>query len=320
MSAEGGTTLITGGRGFIGRAVLSKLLAQGEEVHALTRRPPPSAEGVGVTWHRGDLADRGATRDLLASLRPDRLLHLAWYVEHGRFWEAPENLEWVSRSLHLVEAFAKAGGRRAVILGTCAEYDWSSAEQPLRELDSPQAPTTLYGACKDALRRMCDRYAANAGVAFAWGRLFFLYGPGEAPGRLVSSVARSLLAGQPVETTSGVQRRDFMHVADVAGATAALLRSGVTGPVNIASGQAVAVSEVVDRLAEAARRPDLVRRGALPDRPAEPPLLAADVTRLTEEVGYRPSIDLASGLADTLEWWRTQLAAPSDPAELDHGG
>lgn len=296
--------LVTGASGFIGLPVVAELASRGEEVHALsTHRSPPQVPGV--RWHRVDLLSQHATFDELAhELTPECLVHLAWYTDHERLWHAPENVIWVERSLQLMRAFVRHGGRRLVMLGSCAEYDWSAADGPLVESCSRVAPATLYGVTKDALRRVAHAYAKREGIEFAWGRPFFLYGPREAPGRLVPSVIRSLLAERVVATSSGGQIRDFMHVEDVAGAVVALLDSPVVGEVNIASGVGVTVGEMVGRLVQLIGRPELIRRGALPDRPGEPPLLVADVTRLQEEVGYRPRRTLADGLAATVRWWQ----------------
>ena len=84
------------------------------------------------------------------------------------------------------------------------------------EQRTPLRPATLYGAAKHALHTVAARYAEQAGFELAWGRIFFVYGPGEPDGRLVPSVGRALLAGEPVPTTRGDQVRDFMHVEDVA--------------------------------------------------------------------------------------------------------
>jgi len=296
---------VTGASGFVGLPVLERLVCAGAEVHALSTRARPP-ELPGVCWHRADLADRDEVDGLLDGIAPERLVHLAWCTEHGRFWRAPENVLWVQWSLQLVHAFVRRGGRRLLVLGTCAEYDWSSVEGPLSESASPLAPATLYGAAKDALRRVTHAYTEQEGVELAWGRLFFLYGPREAPGRLVPSVIRSLLAGEPVATGSGEQVRDFMHVEDVAGAVVALLDSPVVGAVNIASGAAVTVGELIDRIVQLLGRPELVRRGALPERAGEPRLLLADVARLRDEVGFRPHWALGDGLAASVRWWQEQ--------------
>jgi nucleoside-diphosphate-sugar epimerase len=295
--------LVTGASGFIGLPLLEQLAGAGEEVHAIsTRARPPKV--AGVCWHRVDLADGAAPAELVGQVAPERLVHLAWCTEHGRFWRSSENVLWVGRSLQLLRAFSRRGGRRAVVLGTCAEYDWSNVEGPLSERTSPLAPATPYGTAKDALRRLAVKHAEQEGMELAWGRLFFLYGPREAPGRLVPSAIRAVLAGEPIVTGSGERARDFMYVEDVASALAALLDSAVVGAVNIASGVRVTVGEVVEQIARSSGRPELARSGGLPDRPGEPPLLLADVTRLRDEVGFRPRWALADGLGASVRWWR----------------
>ena len=293
--------LVTGASGFIGRRALAPLLLAGHEVHAVARTPP-AVPPAGVAWHAADLLAPGAPAAVVGAARPTHLLHLAWYAEHGRFWTSPENVRWVEASLALLRAFADAGGERAVLAGTVAEYDWTHGL--CSESETPLIPATLYGVAKDALRRVAAAAAAEAGVTLAWGRVFFVYGPGEHPDRLVASVARALVEERPVLTSSGAQVRDFLHVEDVAGAFAALVDAAVTGPVNVASGEPVAVRDLVRALAELAGRPDLPRPGALADRPGEPPLLVADVRRLREEVGFTPRRSLEEGLRDTLASWR----------------
>lgn len=292
--------LLTGATGFVGRHAMAPLLAAGHEVHAVTTRQEPG-DGDGVAWHRADLL---SSADVVAEVAPETLLHLAWYVEPGRFWTAPENVRWVEASLALLRAFADSGGRRAVMAGTCAEYDWDAVGERCDEHRTPLRPATLYGAAKHALHGVAARYAEQAGFELAWGRIFFVYGPGEPDGRLIPSVGRALLAGEPVPTTRGDQLRDFMHVQDVADAFVALVDSEATGAVNVASGEAVTVRQVVDTLAELAGRPDLPRPGALPDREGDPPRLVADVSRLRDEVGFAPRIGLRAGLQGTLEWLR----------------
>ncbi len=301
--------LVSGAGGFVGLPVIAQLAGAGHEVHALSTRVQPSQPGV--SWHVLDIFDDLALEQLLEGLSPDRLLHLAWCTEHGRFWSAPENVTWVEQSLRLLRAFVRCGGRRAVMLGTCAEYDWAGATGPLAERSSPLAPATLYGAAKDALRRVAGAYAQQEGIELAWGRLFLIYGPREAAGRLVPSLIRSLMSARPVPTGCTGRVRDFMYVEDVAGALVALLDSSVIGPVNIASGAGVTVGEVIDGIEDLFGRPELVRRGALLDPSPEPHSLLADVTRLRDEVGFHPRWELADGLAATVKWWRDQGERPA---------
>ncbi len=257
-----------------------------------------------VRWHTVDLLVPDAPVRLMDEAAPEAVLHLAWEATPGRFWTSPENLDWIGATLALARALAQGGkGRRLVGAGTCAEYDWSDGW--CIETRTTVRPQTLYGTAKDATRRVLEAYGADTGLAVAWGRVFFLYGPGEHPDRLVSSVARRLITGQRAPTSHGRQRRDFLHVEDVAGALAALLLAeNVSGPVNIASGEPVAVGDVLTTLAEEAGRPDLLGWGDVSLDDSEPPLIAGDVTRLREEVGFRPAWDLPEGLSATVAWWR----------------
>ncbi len=295
--------LLTGGSGFIGSRAIAPLRAAGFEIHALGRTPGGSSD---VVWHELDLLDDRASARVVAEVGAEHLLHLAWYTEHGRFWNAPENLDWVAASVRLLRAFAEAGGRRAVIAGTCAEYDWADAEESCRERSdgarpqTPLRPATLYGACKHATHLIAETYAREADLSLAWGRVFLLYGPGEDERRLVPDVARKLLAGAQAPTSDGAQERDFMHVDDVARGFVELLASAVEGPVNIASGQAVSIAEVLALIADAAGHPELLRLGALQRRDGEPERLLADVTRLRDEVGFRASTALEQGIAETV--------------------
>ena len=286
--------LVTGASGFIGRHVLPLLVTAGDEVHAVGRRL--GSEGGNVVWHTADLLVPGAAEALIAEVGPSRLLHLAWYAEHGRFWTAPENVRWVEASLELLRAFAAAGGERAVVAGTCAEYDWRSGDGTFAE-DAPLGPTTLYGAAKRGLHEVAQAFAVQARFELVWGRVFFLYGADEAPGRLFASIAGALLAGEPARTTDGTQVRDFLHVDDVAAGFAALVRSDVVGAVNVGSGEGIAVRDAIAEIARAAGRPELVELGARPQRPGEPLRIVADVRRLREDVGLVPRVRLRDGVA-----------------------
>lgn len=277
--------LLTGAGGFVGRHTIEPLVALGFEVHAVARELPADPDPA-ATWHRADLLD-GSTPELVREVEASHLLHLAWCTEHGTYWESPENLEWVAASLLLVRAFHAAGGERAVVAGSCAESAWGAS---------------LYGTAKDATRRVLEAYAAAEGLSLAWGRIFFPYGPGERPERVVPSVARAAVAGERVACSSGEQVRDFLYVEDVGSAFAALLDSPVTGSVDIGSGEGTALRDVLLELERLAGREGIVGLGELPPR-NEPEVIVGDAGRLRDEVGWQPRVGLSDGLERTLRWW-----------------
>lgn len=297
--------LLTGATGFIGRHCLPALLAKGYEVHAVSSQAL-AVGSPGVHWHRADLLNSQQVAELTANVRATHLLHLAWFAVPGKYWTAPENFRWVQASLDLLQAFASQGGERVVVAGTCAEYDWRYGY--CSERVTPLKPSTLYGVCKHSLQIMFDAFAGQTRLSAAWGRIFFLYGPHEYPGRLVASVIRSLLQDEPARCSHGNQIRDFLYVEDTAEAFVALLEAQTTGAVNIASGRPVTLKDVINVIAEKLDRQHLIQLGAVPVPASEPHLLVAEVERLTGEVGWSPKYDLRAGLDATIEWWRKPSA------------
>ncbi|KJJ85301.1 nucleoside-diphosphate-sugar epimerase [Candidatus Omnitrophus magneticus] len=298
--------LVTGAGGMIGRHVVQHLVDGGHEVHGLGRtvETPPYLSKK-IRWHEADLMEDGATKRLIKEIKPEGLLHLAWTTEHGKFWKAPENMDWAGLSLRLLRYFVYEGGRRAVAAGSCAEYDWTQLGDGIcLEEGTPVGSPFLYGIAKNAVRQCAQQFFKDTGgtASFAWGRVFFLFGEGENPRRLVPSVINSLLRGEVARVSSGTQIRDFMSSREAGRAFAQLLVSNVEGVVNIASGQPTALRSIIAALCrEIGGEADY---GAIPGQKGEPPILVADVTRLRDEVGFKPAESLQDGLSNTVKLWR----------------
>ena len=299
--------LVTGASGFIGRQCVPLLVSKGYEVHGLSRGEPGVTENPNVIWHQMDLLTPGCPTELISQVRPDCVLHLAWYAVPGKFWDAKENLDWVRASLEMLRAFADSGGTRIVAAGTCAEYGRSTGE--CVENATPLLPTTLYGSSKHSFERMLRSSSERTGLSSAWGRIFFLYGPYEHPSRLVAYVVRSLLQVEPALCSEGKQILDLMHVEDAASAFVALLDSEVQGPVNIGSGRPVTVRDVVQEIGRQLGRSELIRFESRAAN-SEAEGFWANTQRLTNEVGWAPHYALSSGIKQTIEWWRSAAGIP----------
>lgn len=295
--------LVTGATGFIGKHTLPLLVGKGFEVHAISSKPVQSDNNY--IWHQADLLKINELEDLLAQVSPSHLLHFAWYSEPKKYWTSPKNLQWLQSGLNLLEGFKKNGGKRAVFAGTCAEYEWKFAKYI--ENITPLNPSTLYGTCKHSLQTILDAYCRETRLSSAWGRIFFLYGPGEHPDRLVSFVIRSLLQNKITPCSKGEQLRDFLYVEDIASAFVSILESNVVGPVNIGSGKTLAVKDLVRIICEKVGKHDLIKFGNLATPPGDPQELVADITKLTKKVGWAPKYDLDSGIEKTIHWWRKKL-------------
>jgi nucleoside-diphosphate-sugar epimerase len=312
--------LVSGAGGFIGRWSVPALLRLGYEAHAVlsgnaSRDVPEQLRGAKI--HFADLYDDSRVDELLSEVRPTHLLHFAWIATPGLYWNSAENFRWVSASERLLRSFRAHGGIRVMMAGSCAEYDWSRVEicdellSPLAN-DYAAAPNDAailspYAACKIALQKTLADFGRHEHVSTAWGRIFFQFGPYEHPERLVPSVIRNLLLNREALCSHGRQMRSFLHVADVGAAFAAVLDSELEGPVNIGSGERIALADLLDRIGRQIGRPDLVRLGARPAPPQEPLLLVPEIYRLRDQARWRPRFTLNDGLSDTIAWWRGRL-------------
>lgn len=313
---ESRRVLVTGAGGFIGRSSIAPLKRLGFEVHAVssgnTAAHSPTAL-QGVDTHVADLLSETQVEALLTRVAPSHLLHFAWIATPGVYWHSAENFRWLASSQHLLREFRARGGIRAVMAGSCVEYDWSKvgvcSETSSPLADESPAPTP-YAVTKIALQKALAQFSREAELSSAWGRVFFQFGRYEHPDRLVASVIRQLLMNQEALCTHGRQIRSFLSIADVGAAFAQLLDSDVQGPVNIGSDQRIALADLIGRIALQIGRPDLVRLGARSAPGDEPPLLVPDVHRLRDEVQWRPQLSLDEGIRDAIAWWRGQLGLP----------
>lgn len=297
--------LVTGARGFVGRHCLARLVAKGHDVHAVSTVHQRSTPGC--KWHKVNLLNASEVRALFSSVRASHLLHLAWCTDHGTYWHSPENLAWARASLGLIQEFAISGGRRFVAAGTCAEYDWSY--EICTEDTTPCRPSTLYGAAKHGTQLILNAWAKQAGISSAWGRLFFLYGPGQSRLCLVPSIVSSLLKGEQAFCSHGDLVRDYMYVDDAAGAFIGLLEGEIDGVVNVASGKTLKLKDLVLAIGDLLDQRALIQFINRPLTSGEPLQLIADVIRMESELGYQPHFDIGHGLSLTLEHFRAEMRA-----------
>lgn len=234
--------LITGATGFIGQHVVKELQRQGIEYVSLQRGMVSDGRAIQM-----DLLGTHELEPLFHKLKPTHLIHIAWYAEHGKYWDSELNLQWVLATKRLVEAFCSSGGQHVVITGTCAEYDWFHGY--CVEDVTPLKPKSLYSICKDTTRRIIELVVEKHGVSMSWARVFFPYGPGEASQRLIPSLFKAFNREVLPFGVNASSYRDLLHVADAARAILACAKSNFVGSVNICSGAPVTISEVVDIVA-----------------------------------------------------------------------
>lgn len=294
--------LVTGSTGFIGKHSIAMLLERGYEVHTVTRQSS-SVESF-VHSHQLNLFDKDAALKLINEIKPTHLLHFAWEATPGVYWTSLDNLDWVEATLSLVKNFTASGGKRLVVAGTCAEYDWSHGV--CVENKTPLIPATLYGTYKNATQLMLEAWSKQTKLSSAWGRIFSVYGPHEHPGRLISGVIKNLLLDQKAICLSGNLIRDYLHASDIALGFVSLLESDQQGPVNISSGGGISLGQLVKQIGKKLDKENLLEISETVPTLSNPASLIGDNSILVK-LGWKPEFSLEVGLDDTISWWKKEL-------------
>lgn len=275
---------MTGMGGFVGRHVASALLAQGAEVTDIR------------TTGAYDLLRADDRAKAMDNLHADVFIHLAWVTKHGEFWASEANNAWEIATADLVARFFSNGGRRVVATGSCTEYDWTTGG--VFSEHAPLAPHTLYGVTKartgEALLRSAEEYGASA----AWARIFFLFGSGESPSRLVPSMLHACLKKERMACGPHDTVRDFWDVRNLGEALTALALSDFSGPINVASGKGISFSDLGKSIEEITGVNGMIHYDRRLLGESEPAAVVADTTRLQSELDFNESISLEAGLLD----------------------
>lgn len=295
--------LLTGASGFLGQHTKEAFLKAGHTVCAITRRGVEEKEHKDVSYLYYDLLENKVTPSVFSELEIDVLVHLAWDVTPGKYWNALNNVDWCNASNLLIRAAIEGGVQHVIGVGTSAEYTWQGVDF-LSPRTTALQPESLYGECKCSVRRIGKALADLKGVPFAWARVFFPYGIYEPSGRLVPSVISSLLRGEVARCSSGLQERDFINAEDVARSLVCIAEEGFHGDINIASGDCISVRSLVQVIQKLIGGE--VEFGAIPLKANEPARLAVDVSDL-ESIGFRCQVGLEEGLNKCIDWWRKQI-------------
>ncbi|MCS7045608.1 MAG: NAD(P)-dependent oxidoreductase [Gemmataceae bacterium] len=314
--SQSGCAVVAGINGFIGAAVARRLRELGWRVLGVLRAgrswdrlaEVSGLELIEVTSYAVDVL-----RSRLAGIRADVVVNLA------AAGVAAPTTDW--RTLFEGNAFVATnlltvapswGIRRFIHVGSYSEYAPGQAGVLMDEA-WPQQPSSAYGVAKLAATLAARVEAARRSVPLTVLRLFGVYGPGEAPHRLLPRVLRGLTDGSGVDLTPGWQQRDWLYVDDAAEAIITAASATDLGPsgtiYNICTGIAASVREVVDWACQAwGGESRLLRWGAVPPRPDEPQWAVGDGRRFHEATGWQPRWHWRDGVRTTIAR-RSALAA-----------
>ncbi len=311
MSALAGKrVLVTGGSGFIGSHLVDRLRADGADV-AVTARygNVMKNERLRHCWDEltvieADLRNRGALVEV-ASLAPEVVFHLAAYNHVGQSFNQVEECFDVNAkgTANLLDVCS--GSDRFVYMSTSEVYGHQT-EVPFVESMTPE-PLSPYAITKYAGELYCRmKQRIGDGPSVFIVRAFNTYGPYQSAKAVIPELILDCLRGNPIRTTKGEQTREFNFVTDVVdGLISAAVHDGrIEGPVNLACGEEVAITDLVRKIADLTETASTVEIGALPYRPTEVWRMYADSNRARKLLGWAPKVGLEEGLARTIEWFR----------------
>ncbi|MGY1716245.1 NAD-dependent epimerase/dehydratase family protein [Geodermatophilus sp. SYSU D01106] len=318
------TVLITGVAGFVGSALARRLLAAGERVvgiDAYTDYYDPmlkkaNLDGLptdGFTFVDADLNAvdldellRGVTVVFHEAGQPG--VRKSWGEDFGTYLDLN-----VLATQRLLEAARRSPDLQRLVYASSSSVYGNAAVYPTTEDDVPR-PHSPYGVTKLAAEHLCTLYAGNFGVPTVSLRYFTVYGPGQRPDMAFNRFIRAAIADEPIVVFgTGEQVRDFTFIDDVVEANLLAAQGDVRpGAVfNVSGGSSISVNEVLDVLSGIAGRELRVERTEA---------VAGDVARtggsaerIREALGWRPTVDIATGLRAQWSSLGGHAAIPTGP-------
>jgi UDP-glucose 4-epimerase len=294
MRAASGNVLVTGASGFIGRALVRRLVADGHTT-VCTARHPADDVAEGAAWVPGDLTDRSFVQRLIEEARPTVVFHLASQVTGSRSIDVvPTTLaNNLVASVSVLEAATEAGCDRVVLIG--------SGDEPA----AGDAPCSPYAATKWAVGGYARMFLSLYGTPVTTARPFMVYGPDQPDvSKVVPYSITTLLRGKAPTLSSGQRLCDWVYIDDVVDALLVLADApDVIGRVvDVGTGRLHTVRHVVETISTLVGAGVEPVFGGLPDRQRETEAVA-DLAETARVCAWRPTTDLYEGLKRTVAWY-----------------
>lgn len=311
--------LITGFSGFVSRHFLNYLVENNlsYEVLGVDVNPPKFAmedyaPTLAMSFEQVNLLDKEAVEDMIATFRPDYILHLASFSSVAYSWQHPADcfMNNTSIFLNVTEALRKHDlcDCRLLSVGSSEEYgDVKKEELPLQE-DMPLVPVNPYAVARVSQEMMAKVLADSFGMQIMLTRSFNHMGPFQDERFVIPSFVRRILdiaesgaKNGEIETGDTSIVRDFVDVRDVVRAYYRLLLDGKAGEVyNICGEKGVSLAEVVDQIADIVGvsvttrvNPDFVR-------PGDNQVVIGSAEKIRQDIGWTAEIPLRQTLMDMI--------------------
>ncbi len=310
---------VTGGAGFIGSAVVERLLANGHHVAVLDefndfyspeiKRENLRAARPHIELHEVDIREADAVNRIIAAGRFDAIIHLA--ARAGVRPSIKEPRLYIDTNItgtfNLLEAARKAGVPRFINASSSSVYG-TLKEAPFHEELCLNQTISPYAATKLAAEQLCSNYSHLYGLRTISLRFFTVYGPRQRPDLAIHKFSRSILEGKPIDQYGdGSTRRDYTFIDDILqGVTACLSYEGpLCDTFNLGESETTTLSELIAQIEAATGKKAIIRH--LPEQPGDVPLTYADISKAGRLLGYRPTTPISEGIPKFVDWLLPRL-------------
>ena len=310
--------LVTGGTGMVGSHFMNSYKQDGAEVYGIARNSASSrlAAVQDSSIIRCDIMERDALMKIFKEIRPDVIIHMAAQAFNGDSW----NSEYVTHNTNYIGTLnvlycARELDYDVKVLLACssAEYGNITPEDcPLVE-ERLLTPWTPYGVSKVGVEMLGRQYFLNFGLKVFLPRMFIHVGTGHPPATAIQNFARQLaliktgVLEPEIHVGNLTSARDFIDVREGVAAMRLLLEKGNPGePVNICTGKAYKIQEILDMLVEISGTNAKVISDPALFRVADEPLLLGDDTKI-KALGFVPKYTMYQTLEDVFADWMSRI-------------
>ena len=307
--------LVTGGAGFIGSHICSRLLADGHDVALIDdfndyydpaiKRANVARLGGDVRVEEGDIRDRKRVDVLAGEGKFDTIIHIA--ARAGVRPSVKDPQLYIDTNItgtnNLLEAARKHGVERFLFASSSSVYGLAkkvpfSEDLPLPQTLSPYAATKLAG------EHLCGNYSYLFGLRTVCLRFFTVYGPGQRPDLAIHKFTDAIHHGRPIpQYGDGSTRRDYPFIDDIVqGVMGALHYQGEPFDIfNLGENQTISLADLITEIEKALGKNAVIER--LPEQQGDMPITSADISKARRLLGYNPQTKIADGIPKFVEWY-----------------
>jgi len=287
---------VTGGTGFIGKTLVTRLLEQGYNVYVLTRHAENFQNQSSLKYVQGNLKDVSLLEYMFREIKPQVLIHLAWEgLPEYSLQISCQNLNY---GIDLFYIAAKNACSTIISTGSCWEYE--SRKGKITE-KSKLNSSAFFPAVKNSLRLIGKAIAHENKINFYWLRLFYVYGPGQRSTSLIPYILNSIKKGKIIRINSPNNKNDFVYVDDVAKAISSVIESKPDDTTyNIGSGSLTSIKDIVYYIYSLFHRDlerpvsEMLNTGI--NGIVEPDAFFADLSKIFNHTGWKAEYSIESGI------------------------